>query len=72
MNGVTEFQRDLLAGVVPLRARREPWMDQTLADHGMLSDLIATHGSPINLIDRACSRRTPMSLSTSPAAGASR
>jgi diaminopimelate decarboxylase len=40
-----------IEGLVPLPGRLEPWMQQTLDDHAALSRLIATHGSPVNLIE---------------------
>lgn len=44
-------------GIVPITARREPWMDDLLGDHAALASLLEEHGSPVNLIDP---RRLPV------------
>lgn len=41
----------MMRGVAPLTARREPWMDQLLADPDACAELLAEHGSPVNVID---------------------
>jgi diaminopimelate decarboxylase len=42
-----------LRGVAPLTARAEPWQLRLLERPGLLQDLVAEHGSPLNLIDPA-------------------
>ena len=43
--------RDGCAGVSPLRGRLEPWQAELAAEPDRLAELIAVHGSPVNLID---------------------
>ncbi len=39
------------SGILPLTARREPWMEEILGDPDACAALIAEHGSPVNLHD---------------------
>ncbi len=41
----------MCTGVRPLTARREPWMDDLLADPDRCAALLAQHGSPVNVIN---------------------
>lgn len=42
---------EMCRGVRPLTARREPWMDDLLADPDRCAELLNTYGSPVNVID---------------------
>ncbi|GAB3940175.1 FAD/NAD(P)-binding protein [Corynebacterium tapiri] len=44
-------------GVPPLTGRREPWMEQVLADTEQAQELISTHSSPVNLLDAGAMQR---------------
>lgn len=41
---------EMCHGTRPLPGRREPWMDALLADPDRCAELLATHGSPVNVL----------------------
>lgn len=45
--------RDAATGVPPLPARLEPWMVNLLTDRARCRELLAEHGSPVNVLDAA-------------------
>ncbi|CAN5527358.1 Y4yA family PLP-dependent enzyme [soil metagenome] len=59
----TTALRDRCAGVAPLSARLEPWMADVCSRPAELTDLMARHGSPVNLINPSPMARNATELS---------
>lgn len=54
--------RDACRGTPPLTGRLEPWQTELLDQPDAVSDLIAKHGSPVNLINSGPMRRNAAEL----------
>jgi diaminopimelate decarboxylase len=55
--------RSMCEGVVPLPGRLEPWHEELASEPNRLAEMVAAHGSPVNLIDPAPMERNAAELS---------
>lgn len=67
-NPAPAMLREGCRGLPPLDARLEPWMQELLADPAACADLLARHGSPVNLHDFAALSRNAAELEEAAAA----
>ncbi|EWS81761.1 diaminopimelate decarboxylase [Brachybacterium phenoliresistens] len=67
-NPAPTMLREGCRGLPPLDARLEPWMQELLADPAACADLLARHGSPVNLHDFAALSRNAAELEEAAAA----